>query len=173
MAKTRAPSILGGEVALLRGALFLDVAPPGKSPTATRRSKTAAAATTAGTTGAAAASSAAATSTLAAAPATATALGPPVTAATTSLRITSAADFARGERFLGRPGRPLWPLLLGQGGVPRADHMDDLGPVAIHRRLQSRLDTAILNRQHANKTCVQEGVRDSHPLLSHMVIRVF
>ena len=32
---------------------------------------------------------------------------------------------------------------------------------------------AILIRQRANRKRVQEGVGDSHPLLSHLVVRVF
>ena len=51
--------------------------------------------------------------------------------------------------------------------------MGDLGPVAILHRLQRRLDMAILIRQRANKTRVQEGVKDSHSVLSHLVILVF
>ena len=144
VAKTRAPSTLGDGVALLCGAFLPDVAPPAASPTVARRSPTAAVATTSGTTGTGSASSAAATSTLAAAPAAATNLAAPATVATTSSRTTPTAAFAQEERLLGKPGRPLWPLLLGQGRVPRVDHMDDLGPVPILHRLQRRLDMVIL-----------------------------
>ena len=63
-------------------------------------------------------------------------------------------------------------LLLGQGGVPRADYTNDLGPVAILHRPKRRLDMAIIIRQRANKTRVQEGVRDYHPFLIHLVIIV-
>ena len=137
------------------------------------RSATAVVATTAGTTGAAAASSGAAASTLLAVSAAATALDAPATAATTSLRTSPTVAFARKKRLLERSGRPLRPLFLGQDGVPRADHTDDFGPVTILHRLQRPLDMAILIRQRANKTVVQEGVRGSHPLLSHLVVRVF
>ena len=57
--------------------------------------------------------------------------------------------------------------------MPLAGHTDYLSPVAILHRLQRHLDMAILIRQRANKTYVQEGVRDSHPLLSHLFVRVF
>ena len=173
MAKTRAPSIPGEEISLLCGALLPDGVPPAASPTAVKRSATTTVTTTAGTTGAAAAYSAAATSTLAAAPAAATALGVPATSFTTSSRTTPAAAFTRGKRLLGWPGRPLPPLLLGQGGLPHADDADDLGLVAILHGLQRCLGMVILIRQRANKTRVQEGVRDSQPLLSHLVVRIF
>ena len=100
-------------------------------------------------------------------------LGAPATVATTSLHTSPAAAFARKKRLLGRPGRPLRALILGQGRVPRAYPMDDLGSVAILHRLQRRLDMIILIRQRANKTRVQEGVRNFHPLLSHLVVHVF
>ena len=163
MAKTRAPSILGDEVAILLGAFLPDVAPPVASSTAARRSAATAVATTAGTSGGAAISSAAGTSTLAAAPAAAMALGPTAITATTSSRTTPAAAFARAERLVGRPGRPLRPLLLGQGGSQRADHTDDLGPVEVLHHLQRRLDMAIFIMQRASKTRVQGGVRGSIP----------
>ena len=59
------------------------------------------------------------------------------------------------------------------GEVPRVNHTDDLDPVAILHCLQRRLDMAILIRQRAKAMRVQKGVRDSHPLVSHLVIRVF
>ena len=172
MAKPRTPKTLGDQVTLLRGDFLLDVVPPVAS-TAPKRSATTAVATTAGTTGAAAASFAVITSTLAAIPAAAAALVAPANAATTSLRITPADAFAREERLLGRPGRQPRLFFLGQDGVTGADQMDDLGPVVILHRLWHRLDMSILIRQRANKTRVQEGVRVAHPLLSHLVIRVF
>ena len=55
----------------------------------------------------------------------------------------------------------------------RADHTNNFGPVAILHRLQRRLEMAIFIRQRANKTRAQEGVRDSHPLLSLLVVRAF
>ena len=148
MANTPAPSTLGDEVVLLRGALLPDVVPPVASPTAARRSATAAVATAVGTTGAAVASSAAATSTLAVTNAAATALDSPATAATTSSRTTPAAASAREERLLGRPRRL---LPFGKGEVQRADHTDDLGPVAILHRLQCPFDMIIFIRHRANK----------------------
>ena len=157
--------MLGEEVPLLRGVLLPDVAPPVTLPIVAIRFAIAAVAATAGTTGAAATSTAA-SSTLAAAHTTATALGALVTAATTSSLTSPAAASARKERLLGWPRRPLRPLLLGQGGVSRTGHTDNLCPVAIIRRLQHRLDMTILIRQRAKKTCMQEGVRDSHPLLN-------
>ena len=102
------------------------------------------------------------------APAAATALGAPATEVTTSLDTAPTAAFAQNERLLGRPGRSLRPLLLGQGGVPRADYMDDLDPVAIFHRLHRRLEMTIFVKQRANKTRVQEGVRNSC-LLVHAV----
>ena len=146
--------------------------PPAASPTAATRSAIAAVVITAGTSGAPTAYSAAATSTLAPAPAVATALGAPATAAMTSSRTTPAAAFARKERLLGRPGRPLRPFRLRKGGAHRTDHTDGLGPVVIIHRLQHCLDMAVLVRQRANKMCMQEGIRDSHPLLSNFVVRV-
>ena len=59
------------------------------------------------------------------------------------------------------------------GEVPRVNHTDDLDPVAILHHLQRRLDMAILIRQRAKIMRVQKGVRDSHPPVSHLVIRVF
>ena len=149
------------------------MAPPVASLTAARRSATVAVATTAGTTGAAASSSAAATSTLVAAPAAATAMGALANAVTTLSRPTPTAVFARRERLLGQPGQLLRPLLLGQGGVPRADHTGDLDSVSILHPLQRCLNTDIPIRQRANKTRVHEGIRGSHPPLSHWVIHVF
>ena len=54
--------------------------------------------------------------------------------------------------------------------MPRADHKDDLGLVAVLHRLQRRSDISILIRRTTRE---QEGARDSDSLLSYLVIRVF
>ena len=75
--------------------------------------------------------------------------------------------------MLGLSGRSLCPLLLGQVGVTRANHADDLVPIPVFHGLQSLFDEGILVGQRAYKTCVQHCLRDStDPLLIHLIVYI-
>ena len=99
------------------------------------------------------------------------ALSAPASAAATSSRTAAAAAFAGDECMLGLSGRSLCPLLLGQVGVTRTYHADDLVPISVFHGLQSFFEEGILVGQRAYKTCVKHCLRNpTDPLLIHLVV---
>ena len=75
--------------------------------------------------------------------------------------------------MFGLSGRSLCLLLLGQVGVTRACHADDLVPISVFHEMQSFFDEGILVGQRAYRTCVQHCIRNpTDPLLIHLIVYI-